>query len=149
MTVAALRRFARDPKGNVAIIFGLTLLPITMLTGMGIDYTVATQKKAMLDAAADAAALAAVTPSMMNQPSSASITAATNMFNSQVANISGLSYSGANLAVNATDNGLRRTVTVSYTAGSQNAFAGVLGSSTWALSGTSQATASVAPNIDF
>jgi Flp pilus assembly protein TadG len=149
MTVAALRRFASDRKGNVAIIFGLSLMPIAFLTGIGVDYTVATQKKAMLDAAADAAALAAVTPTLMAQPSSASVTAAQNMFNSQVANIPGLSYASANLSVNAVDNGLKRTVDVSYTAASQNTFAGVLGQAAWALTGSSQATSSVAPNIDF
>jgi hypothetical protein len=55
MTVAALRRFAGDRKGNVAIIFAFSLMPIVLLTGMGIDYTSATTKKAMIDAAADAA----------------------------------------------------------------------------------------------
>src|ERR1700746_742482 len=149
MTVAALRRFAGDRKGNVAIIFAFSLMPLMMLTGMGIDYTMATQRQAELDAAAHAAALAAVTPSMMAQPSSASVTAAQNMFNSQVQTIPGLSYTSANLSVNAVDNGLNRTVTVSYTASSQNSFSGVLGQSSWALGGSSQATASVAPNIDF
>ena len=62
MTVAAPRRFASDRKGNVAIIFAFSLMPIALLTGMGIDYTQATQRKAVLDAAADAAALSAVTP---------------------------------------------------------------------------------------
>ena len=147
MTVAALRRFASDRKGNVAIIFALTLAPIVMLTGMGIDYTVATQRKAMLDAAADAAALAAVTPTLMSQPSNASVTAATSMFNAQVSNISGIASPG--VTVTANDNGLKRTVNVSYTASSPNTFAGVLGANAWALSGTSQSTASVAPNIDF
>jgi len=149
MTFAALRRFAGDRKGNVAIMFGIALLPIVYLTGMGVDYTVAAQKKAMLDAAADSAALAAVTPGMMAQPISASITAAQNMFNSQVANISGLNYASPNLSVTANDNGLQRTVTVNYTASSQNAFAGVLGQNTWPLAGSSQSTSSVAPNIDF
>ncbi len=148
MIVAALRRFVGDRKGNVAIIFAFSLMPIALLTGMGIDYTVATQKKAMLDSAADAAALAAVTPALMAQPSSASITAATNMFNSQAANISGLG-GAASPSVTAVDNGLVRTVTVNYTAASQNSFAGVLGQQDWALAGSSQATSSVAPNIDF
>jgi hypothetical protein len=40
-------------------------------------------------------------------------------------------------------------VTVNYTAASPNSFAGVLGFKQWALTGTSQATSSVAPNIDF
>jgi Flp pilus assembly protein TadG len=149
MIIAALRRFAGDRKGNVAIIFAFSLMPIAMLTGLGIDYTVATQKKAMLDAAADAAALAAVTPAMMAQTSAASVTAAQNMFNSQVSSISGLNYAAANLTVNAVDNGLKRTVTVNYTASSQNSFAGVLGQTAWALGGSSQSTSSVAPNIDF
>jgi len=149
MTVTALRRIAGDRKGNVAIIFAFSLMPIALLTGMGVDYTMATQKKTMLDAAADAAALAAVTPTLMALPPSASITAAQNMFNSQVANVPGLNYASKNLSVNAVDNGLKRTVTVTYTASSQNAFAGVLGQQTWALGGSSQATASVAPNIDF
>jgi Flp pilus assembly protein TadG len=149
MTVAELRRFAGDRKGNVAIIFAFSLMPIALLTGMGVDYTVATEKKAMLDAAADAAALAAVTPALMAQPSSASTTAATNMFNSQAANIPGISYASKNLTVNVVDNGLTRTATVSYTASSQNAFSGVLGQQSWSLGGSSQATASVAPNIDF
>jgi Flp pilus assembly protein TadG len=148
MTFAALRRFAGDRKGNVAIIFAFSLMPIALLTGMGIDYTVATQKKAMLDAAADAAALAAVTPAMMAQPSSASVTAATNMFNSQTASISGMG-TAASASVTAVDNGLTRTVTVNYTAASKNAFAGVLGQANWALAGSSQSTSSVAPNIDF
>jgi Flp pilus assembly protein TadG len=149
MTVAALRRFAGDRKGNVAIMFALTLPPLLFLTGMGIDYTAATERKAILDAAADAAALVAVTPTMMAQASSASVTAATNMFNSQVSSVPGLNYAAKNLTVAAVDNGLTRTVTVSYTASSQNTFGGVLGQTTWSLSGSSQATASVAPNIDF
>jgi Flp pilus assembly protein TadG len=148
MSVAALRRFTGDRKGNVAIIFAFSLMPIALLTGMGIDYTVATQKKAMLDAAADAAALSGVTPTLMAQTSSASVTAATNMFNSQVTGIPGLA-TAANPTINAVDNGLTRTVTVTYTAASQNSFAGVLGQAAWALNGGSQATASVAPNIDF
>ncbi len=148
MTFAALRRFAGDRKGNVAIIFAFSLMPIALLTGMGIDYTVATQKKAMLDAAADAAALAAVTPAMMAQPSSASITAATNMFNSQAASITGMG-SAASASVTAVDNGLTRTVTVNYTGSSRNSFSGVLGQQNWSLAGSSQSTSSVAPNIDF
>jgi Flp pilus assembly protein TadG len=148
MTVAALRRFVGDRKGNVAIIFAFSLMPITLLTGMGIDYTSATTKKAMLDAAADAAALSGVTPTLMALPSSASITAATNMFNSQVASIPGMASSPA-VTVTAADNGLKRTVTVTYTGSSKNSFAGVVGRTTWALSGSSQAAATVAPNIDF
>ena len=135
MTVAAPRRFASDRKGNVAIIFAFSLMPIAFLTGMGIDYAVATQKKAMLDAAADAAALAGVTPTLMALPKAASVAATQTMFSAQVANISGLA-TPANAQVDAVDDGLKRTITVTYTAASQNSFAGVLGQQAWALNGS-------------
>ena len=93
--------------------------------------------------------LVAVTPAMMASTDAASIAAAQTMFNSQVSNVTGLNYSSANLTVTANDVALTRTVTVSYTASSQNAFGGLIGQSTWALSGSSTSTASVAPNIDF
>ena len=48
-----------------------------------------------------------------------------------------------------TDSGLNRTVTVSYTATSQNAFGGILHQSTWPINGSSTASSSVLPNIDF
>src|SRR5262249_33705739 len=103
----------------------------------------------ILDAAADAAALAAVTPAMMASADAASIAAAQNVFNAQATGISGLNYNTGNLNVAVTDNGLNRNVTVSYTASSQHAFGGLLGSQTWSLNGSSSSTASVAPNIDF
>jgi Flp pilus assembly protein TadG len=46
------------------MIFGLSLIPIFFLTGMAMDFTSAAQKRTRLNAAADAAALAAVTPAM-------------------------------------------------------------------------------------
>src|SRR5262249_43770699 len=63
--------------------------------------------------------------------------------------INGLNYSSKNLTVAITDSGLNRTVTVSYTASSQNAFLGILRQSAWTISGTAVATSRVLPNIDF
>ena len=60
-------RFARDRKANVAIIFALTMVPIIFLLGMTLDFTSALRKKEQLDAAADAAAIAAVRPAMLMQ----------------------------------------------------------------------------------
>ncbi|HML08751.1 MAG TPA: pilus assembly protein TadG-related protein [Xanthobacteraceae bacterium] len=142
-----LRRFFGDRRGNVAIIFALSLVPIILLTGLALDFTAATQKRAELDAAADAAALAAVTPEMMNQTVAAATTAAANIFNAQASGISGLTYNPP--VVNVTASGLTRTVTVSYTANSANWVPSVLGQQNWAISGTATATATVAPNINF
>ena len=76
-------RFLADRRGNVAMMYAL-MLPVLMFgTGFAIDYTHAMQVQTKLDAAADAAVLAALTPSMMQQSNATAQTAATNLFNAQ------------------------------------------------------------------
>ncbi|MEM7429984.1 MAG: pilus assembly protein TadG-related protein [Pseudomonadota bacterium] len=58
------KRFPSAREGNVAIIFGLAVLPIFLAGGVAIDYGRAVMTKNKLQAAADAAALAAA--SMQN-----------------------------------------------------------------------------------
>lgn len=149
MFLGLLRRFTRDQSANVAIIFALASIPMVLLMGMGIDYAFAADRQAKLNAAADAAALAAVTPTMMAQSVAAATTAAQNTFNAQASAIQGVSYNANNLTVSIATSGSKRVVTVSYTASSQNSFPNVLGMTTFSLSGSSQATAGLAPNIDF
>ncbi|MGP0061703.1 MAG: TadE/TadG family type IV pilus assembly protein [Beijerinckiaceae bacterium] len=149
MRLSCLRRFARDRKGNIAMIFALVLVPVTFAIGMGVDYTSAARKRSQLNAAADAAAMAAVTPAMMAASDATAQTAATNMFNAQIGNIPGLNFSASNLTVTITDNGLSRTVKVCYTASTKNAFAGIIKQATFALAGCSTSASTVAPNIDF
>jgi Flp pilus assembly protein TadG len=147
MTGFGLHRFIRDDGGNLSAIFALTLVPIVALIGMGIDYAAASKRKALLDAVADSASLAAVTPVMLGQTDTASTTAATTVFNAQSASISGIG--GISLTVTPQDQGLQRTVTVTYQTTSKTMFGSVIGMSTVPLTGTSVATASVPPNIDF
>jgi Flp pilus assembly protein TadG len=148
-----MRRFARDRNGNVAIIFALSLIPCVFLTGMALDFASATQKRVVLNVAADAAALAAVTPAMMIQQDAAAIQAAQNIFNAEAGAVPGVT--SATPTVTITDIGLTRTVLVTYTASSTNSFPNVLGyfnhtsQQSWAISGSSQASATVPPNIDF
>lgn len=147
MVVEAVARFRDERKGNVAIIFGLSLIPIVFLGGMALDFSSAIQKRTRLNAAADAAALAAVTPAMMMQSDQVVMTAAQNMFAAQASNIPALNYNPPTVTV--TDSLLTRTVTVNYAASSINTFASILGEANWALSGSSQASSSAAPNINF
>jgi Flp pilus assembly protein TadG len=65
-------RLCRNRDGNVAMIFALSIIPIIFFAGLGLDFAAATQKRVKLNAAADAAALAAVAPGMMNQPDASS-----------------------------------------------------------------------------
>ncbi len=152
----AITRFRDARNGNVALIFGLALVPIVFLGGMALDFASAMQKKSRLDAAADAAALAAVTPAMMSQSDAAVITVAQSMFAAQASNIPGLNYEPATVTVK--DSLLTRTVTVNYTASSVNSFGGILGMANWPIAsgvgtGTNssppQATNTAAPNINF
>jgi len=149
MLADLLRRFSRSREGNVAITFALALVPAIFLIGMGLDFSGAIQKRSKLNAAADAAALAAVTPSMMAQSATAAKTAATNMFSAVAAGASGVTNLNPSISINSTGSGLTRTAVVSYTAGSVNNFPNFLGQTNWSISGTSTATATTPPNIDF
>jgi Flp pilus assembly protein TadG len=142
-----LHLFFREEGGNLSAVFALTLIPIIGLIGVGIDFTNSSKRKATLDAIADSASLAAVTPSMLAQSDSASVTAATNLFNTQVSSISGIGP--VTLTVTPQDNGLSRTVTVSYSTTSTALFGRLVGKTAVPISGASAATGQGAPNIDF
>jgi len=74
-------RFAWDREANVAVIFALAMVPTIFLLGMALDFTHAQHMKVDLDAAADAAAVAAVTSAMMQQSPQVAQTTAKNVFN--------------------------------------------------------------------
>jgi Flp pilus assembly protein TadG len=150
-----LSQFRHDRRGNVVMIFALSLIPCIFLTGMALDFSSATQKRVQLNAAADAAALAAVTPIMMGQSNANAQTAATNAFNGVASTVSGVTSVTPTITVTSSNGGLTRTTTVSYTANSTNAFPDVLklltgtSQTSWAISGSSQSTSSTSPNINF
>ncbi|HKS73776.1 MAG TPA: pilus assembly protein TadG-related protein [Terriglobales bacterium] len=81
MLRAWLYRFARDRKGNVAVITALAMVPTVFLLGMALDYTHGQHMKVDLDAATDAAGVAAVTSAMMQQSPQVAQTTAQNVFN--------------------------------------------------------------------
>jgi Flp pilus assembly protein TadG len=144
-----LRRFLLERKGSVAVITAVAAIPMFFLVGMGIDYGMAVDRQAHLNGYADAAALAAVTPSMMVQSVAAAKTAAQNAFNAQAATLSDLNYDPSKLSVSIQTVGSKRTVTVRYLAAYPTAFAGILGMNTIPLAGSSSATGGQAPNINF
>jgi Flp pilus assembly protein TadG len=147
MNIEALQRLARDEGGNLAPMFALTLLPVLGLVGITVDYSQSSARKAMLDGIADSAALAAVTPAMLASSDQVSINAATTFFNSQSPMVKGVGP--ITLNVTTADSGLTRTVTVSYQTTSNALFGGYTGKSSLPISGSSQSSATVPPNIDF
>jgi Flp pilus assembly protein TadG len=147
MNASALQRFVRDGGGNLTPMFALTLLPVLGLIGITVDYTQSSTRKAMLDSIADSASLAAVTPAMLASADQTSINVATNLFNSQASTVNGVG--AITLSVTATDSGLTRTVNVNYQTTSSTLFGGFTGKTSLAISGASQSSATVPPNIDF
>jgi len=150
-----LARLKADRKGGVLITMGFAVIPLTFAVGFGIDYARAMRIETQLNAAADAAALAAVDPAMILQSDAASSAAATNMFNSQAVLVSG--FRNLNMTPTIVDSvsggtgslGYLRKATVTYTAQSINMFGKILGAPTLTISGTSSASAEQPPNVDF
>ena len=62
---ATIRRFALDRRGNLTVVFALACLPLMSAVGCAVDYARATQVKAKLQAAADAATLGAIARNAM------------------------------------------------------------------------------------
>ena len=146
-------KFSADRRGNIAIIFALAAIPLMTAAGVAIDYARAATARGRLAAIADAAALAATTPAMMSQPAATAQAAAAQMFAAQAAQVPGMTYSAANLAVNVTDintaNGISRAVSVSYIGSVSNAFGYFDKLANTRFTVASQANVSTAPNINF
>ncbi len=150
MLRAWLYRFARDRKANVAVITALTMVPIVFLLGMTLDFTQALRRKGQLDAAADAAAIAAVRPAMLMASDAVAADTANAIF---MATANSLAPGLATIptpTITVTDVGLQRTVAVSYNAASLNNFPMLLMNSvSWPINGSATAKAGSAPNMNF
>ena len=87
---AAAKSLWKDRDGGIAILFGLSLVPLVGLVGFGVDYGMAVNSRAQLDRAADAAALAAVVTAKSyvaaNSSQSDVMTAAVNAGKTQAVN---------------------------------------------------------------
>ncbi|HEY1750844.1 MAG TPA: Tad domain-containing protein [Caulobacteraceae bacterium] len=145
------RRLLGSRKGNIALIAAFMMVPLTFAMGMAVDFTMSQSRKDQLDGVADAAALGGVTPSEMAQSWTTASTQSTSLFNGQSAVVAGVSALSVKITGQDDTVGTKitRTITVTYTGKSQNIFASLLGMATLPISGTSTATATTAPNIDF
>jgi len=147
-----LRRPLKDSRGNVLMLMAFMLIPLVLSIGVAVDYTRAGRLQTKLNAAADAAALAAVTEPMMREPNSTAATVAKNMYKSLTSGQPGLVSSDADLSVSVTGNNSvtsTRTAVVRYTARSTNIFAAIIGMDDVTITGFATAMATAAPNIDF
>ena len=125
-----LRKLVDDRKGNVFALYALAVPVILFAVGFAVDFGLAAQLRTRLNAAADAAALAALTPNMMTQTSATAQAAAVSMFNGQASALTGLAAGSVSVTATITNpknNALIRRVQVCYNASEQTLFAGILG----------------------
>jgi len=153
-----LRRFVRDGQANVGTIFALSVPVLALGVGIAVDFTNAAVTRNRLNAAADAAALSALTPAMMKVDVDTAKTAATNMFNGRVQALSNVSLVGTpNITVGLSPtNSSMRVAKVSYSASVTTLFGGVLSffgalpaGGGMVVGGTSTAQAAGPANVNF
>ena len=154
---ALARRFRRDSRGNVAVIFTMALLPILAGIGSAIDYSQASRMKAKMQSAADAASVASISvnsagyiaASQMTTDGSvaAGVTEANNIFNGNLNATSG--YNALAESSTVTKTGATLNSVVTYSATVPVVFMKVLGYTTLTVSGTSKASSSLPPYLDF
>jgi len=106
-----LDRLLCNRRGNVAMMYALVAPILVFGGGAAIDYGRAAQIHTKLNAAADAAALAALTPTMLQQSATVAHDAAVSMFNGLTENLPGLTVNATTVTV---------TVTVGATALTRN-----------------------------
>ena len=172
----ALRRLARDKQGNVFMIMGFALLPITMAAGMTVDYARAGRVKTKLDAVADAAVLSAVTEASKAANDKAVCERAAALFDAQAKLIPDIQYARASSLTitvgspsipsnavyngetnscsapasgNPASNSANRVVSLTYTVQSTNFFGKVLNRDTLPVAGRAGSESATAPDIDF
>jgi len=150
-------RFHRDQRGNIAVIFALSCVPLISAIGCAIDYSRATQIQSKLQAAADAASVGSVarqSPAYLaagsmssDGPIPAGITDATNLFNGNMSGVTGYTLSSMTPTV-VKSNGTVIS-TVAFSANVPTMFLGVMGKSEMTVTGTSTATANMPIYRDF
>jgi len=151
--VRSLRRridkLLNDKTGNIAMLTGLIMIPMTFALGMGIDYALAKQTQVKLQGVADSAVLAALTPTELTKSDADAQAAVQNLWNVQAPSaINGVGVTGAATVQTNLSTGVR-TSTITFTGQYPTMFGSVLGIKTLPLGSTSVAKNSLAPNINF
>lgn len=141
-------RLWRSRSGNITVMFSLSMVPAVMIFGGTADYLLIVEARSQLNAAADAAALAAVGKNAMSMSTSAAQSLANTVFTAQVnTNSSGAWVKTKTPAV--ADVSSTRTSTYSYTADVPTSFLGIIGMTKVSISGSSVASASMPIYMDF
>ena len=116
-TPRIIREFTRNSSGNIAVLFGICLVPLAAAVGAAFDYSRVSAVRSKLDNAADVAALASVSKNanpFLNTPTEAGVQ---QWFNAAVGTIPGVTITGFQATI--TPSVTNMVVTVNYTASVQ------------------------------
>lgn len=150
--MSLLSHLLRHSGGNVLMLLGLSLIPLTFAVGFAVDYVRAERMQTKLNAIADSAALLAVSPAYLGQSDTVAAAAAQAKFTALATGLTGVTIASLSATAPTTSSGSlagTRVATVTYTATSTNIFAGILGKSTLPIGGKAVADASQPPSINF
>ena len=150
-------RFRRDKRANVAMIFGITAIPLISAIGCAVDYSMATRMRAKMQSAADAASVASLSQKSAgytaaaamtgNGSVTAGVTEANNIFDGNLGTITG--YSNLTRTSVVTKTGIKITSSVSFSADVPTIFMKVVGMQKVTVTGVSSSSASLPPYLDF
>lgn len=158
----ALARYARDARGNFAIMFAFAAPVLIVFIGMGIDYKTALSDKSRMDTAADAAAIAAVNTAKAYFAANSASLSGSALSNAAIA--AGIAQGekvfaadmGPTLLVTPVTPGLTMTYSnltfnssVTWSGQVGTHFGGWVGITNIAISGASAATAALPKYLDF
>jgi Flp pilus assembly protein TadG len=159
---ALIVRFRRDKAANIAVIFGIAIIPIMTALGCAVDYSLAARLRAKLQAAADAASVAAIAKNSPGFIAASSMTSdgtvaaaqtdAVKIFNGNASTITGSSEATVTVAAptaTVTKTGIMLNSTVQYSAVMQTTFLKAVGFPNITVSGNSSSTSSFPPYLDF
>jgi Flp pilus assembly protein TadG len=152
--------FLANRRGNVAVITAVSALPVITAIGCVIDYSMASMIKTKLQAAADAATLAAVsfnspltTTAMTMTGSGAVANGASytqNFFDSNLASAPADSgYNSPTRTATVSKSGTTMTATLSYSALVPTFFLGIIGYPNISVAGSSTSSYTLPAYIDF
>jgi Flp pilus assembly protein TadG len=140
-------RFRRDRKGTFTVQMALFTVPLIAGAGAAIDYGYLVDVRARLSAAADTAALAAISRSSSAATADDAKKAAQNAFSVFAQNLGYTTIDSLDIQVS--DDGLGRTAVVNYTATVKTSVMNVVGIKTMTFRGQATSALSRSPYIDF
>jgi len=131
MIPACFRRWSRpfvalrrDRRGSVAVTFGIVAIPVVVMMGAAVDYSLANRAKSQLNGIADSTALAMLSPNLIDLPPNMASDKAKQMMKAHAANVKRIS--GGEFSATVTDNLGKRTVVVGYEAKMSTTFMGLV-----------------------